>query len=81
MPESGLMSDPEKIWQCQTNNCGYVYDPGRENRKGKIPKGARFKDLPGSWRRAVCGGKRSVFANLQEQVSTKEVRCELPTAN
>ena len=23
------MSNPEKIWQCQTNNCGYACDPER----------------------------------------------------
>ncbi|MEJ2222847.1 MAG: rubredoxin, partial [Desulfobacterales bacterium] len=26
------------MYQCQTVNCGYIYDPDRGDRKGKIPK-------------------------------------------
>jgi rubredoxin len=81
MPKSELMSDPEEIRQCQTTNCGYMYDPERGDRKGKIPKGARFKDLPDSWRCPICGGTKKCFRPLTGAGSTKEVQCELPTAN
>jgi rubredoxin len=45
MPETEFMPELEEIWQCQTSNCGYLYDPERGDRKGKIPRGVRFEDL------------------------------------
>ena len=32
------MSDPKDMYQCQVANCGYIYDPDRGDRKGKIKK-------------------------------------------
>ncbi len=29
------MAKPEEMYQCQTVNCGYIYDPDRGDRKGK----------------------------------------------
>jgi rubredoxin len=81
MTESKLMSDPEEIWQCQTSNCGYLYDPERGDRKGKIPKGVKFEDLPETWRCPICGGTKMCFRPLAGEGSTTEVRCELPTGN
>jgi len=49
------VSKPEEMYQCQTVNCGYVYDPDRGDRKGKVPKGVQFKDLPEHWVCPVCG--------------------------
>jgi len=34
------------MWQCQMTNCGYIYDPNRGDKKGKVPQGTRFEDLP-----------------------------------
>jgi rubredoxin len=58
----GSMSDPKEMWRCQTANCGYVYDPERGDRKGKIPRGTKFEDLPDVWRCPVCGASRKSFA-------------------
>jgi len=33
------MANPEEMFQCQTVNCGCIYDPDRGNRKSKIAKG------------------------------------------
>ena len=74
------MTNPEEIWQCQTVNCGYQYDHGRGDRKGKIPKGVRFEDLPDSWKCPVCGGSKKCFRPLAGVGSDKPVPCELPTA-
>ncbi len=30
------MAKFEDMWQCQTANCGYIYDPDRGDKKGKI---------------------------------------------
>jgi rubredoxin len=59
-----LMAKPEDMWQCQTVNCGYIYDPDRGDRKGKIPKGTRFEDLPEDWKCPVCGAGKKMFRPL-----------------
>ena len=33
------MGDLSKVYQCQTPNCGYMYNPEKGDRKGKIEKG------------------------------------------
>lgn len=58
------MARPEDMWQCQTTNCGYIYDPDRGDRKGKIPKGTRFEDLPEDWKCPVCGAGKKMFKPL-----------------
>jgi len=62
--EVALMANPEDMWQCQTVNCGYIYDPDRGDRKGKIPKGTRFEDLPEDWKCPVCGAGKKMFRPL-----------------
>lgn len=52
------MAEPEEMYQCQSANCGYIYDPDRGDRRGKIPKGTRFEDLPEDWKCPVCGASK-----------------------
>jgi len=56
---------PEETYQCQTMNCGCLYDPDRGDRKGKIPKGTRFESLPDEWKCPVCGASRKMFRPLR----------------
>ncbi|MCD6295384.1 MAG: rubredoxin [Deltaproteobacteria bacterium] len=58
------MATPEQMYQCQTPTCGYIYDPDRGNRKGKIPKGTLFEDLPEDWKCPVCGARKKMFKPL-----------------
>ncbi len=58
------MSLPEEMYQCQTMNCGYIYDPDRGDRKGKIKKGTKFEDLPEGWKCPVCGATVKAFRPL-----------------
>ncbi len=58
------MSDPKDMWQCNVVNCGYIYDPTRGDRKGKIAKGVKFEDLPEEWRCPVCGASVKSFRCL-----------------
>ena len=58
------MSNPEEMYQCQTVNCGFIYDPDRGERKGKINKGTAFEDIPDDWRCPICGGTKAVFRPL-----------------
>lgn len=39
------MASPEEMYQCQTSNCGYIFDPDRSDRKGKIAAGTSFNEL------------------------------------
>lgn len=60
------MSEPKDMWRCQVVNCGYVYDPDKGDKKGKIPKDTSFADLPDSWKCPVCGATKKSFRCLVE---------------
>jgi rubredoxin len=60
------------MYQCQTATCGYIYDPDRGDRKGKIPKGVQFKDLPDNWVCPVCGAGKKMFKPLAGPGSARE---------
>jgi rubredoxin len=62
--EEDMMSKPEEMWQCQTANCGYIYDPARGDKKGKIPPGTKFEDLPEDWTCPLCGASKKMFRSL-----------------
>ncbi|MDA8239113.1 MAG: rubredoxin [Nitrospiraceae bacterium] len=52
------------MWQCQRANCGYIYDPKKGDRKGKIPPGTRFEDLPDDWTCPLCGAGKHMFKRI-----------------
>jgi rubredoxin len=52
------------MYQCQTTNCGYIYNPEKGDRKGKIPKGTPFEDLPEEWKCPICGAGKRMFRSL-----------------
>lgn len=58
------MVKPEEMWQCQTTNCGYIYNPEKGDRKGKIAKGTKFEDLPEDWKCPICGASKKAFRPL-----------------
>ncbi len=58
------MAEPENIYQCQTANCGYIYNPDKGDRKGKIAKGSDFTKLPDDWKCPVCGAGERAFKPL-----------------
>ncbi len=58
------MAQPEEMYQCRTVNCGYIYNPDKGDRKGKIPKGVRFEDLAEDWKCPICGGGKKLFKPL-----------------
>ncbi len=66
-PASAKAGGGEKdmsMYQCQTGNCGYIYRPEKGDRKGKIPAGTAFEDLPDDWRCPVCGASKKMFQKL-----------------
>lgn len=66
------MARPEDMWQCQTTNCGYIYNPDKGDRKGKISAGVLFQDLPEQWVCPVCGAGKRHFRPLAGPGSTAE---------
>ncbi|UCF87768.1 MAG: rubredoxin [Nitrospiraceae bacterium] len=52
------------MWQCQTVNCGYIYNPDKGDKKGGIPPGKSFGDLPEDWKCPVCGAGKKLFKSL-----------------
>ncbi len=58
------MVTAEEMYQCQTANCGYIYNPDKGDRKGKVPKGTKFEDLPDDWKCPVCGAGKKMFRSL-----------------
>jgi rubredoxin len=54
-------------WICL--ECHYIYDPAQGDRKGGIPPGVPFGDLPDTWRCPECGifkSKKGVFKKLDD---------------
>lgn len=66
------MAAPEEMWQCQTTNCGYIYNPDKGDRKGKIAPGTAFADLPETWKCPVCGASAKAFRPLAGPGSAQE---------
>lgn len=58
------MSDPKNMYQCQVNNCGYVYDPDKGEPKTSTPSGTTLKDIPDSWQCPFCGSSKKTFRPL-----------------
>ncbi len=58
------MANPEEMHQCQSASCGYIYNPDKGDRKGKIAKGTQFEDLPEDWKCPVCGSTKKMFKAL-----------------
>lgn len=58
------MSEEMKTYQCQMQNCGYMYMPAKGDKKGKIPKGTAFEDLPEDWKCPLCGANKKAFKEL-----------------
>ena len=69
------MANPEDMYQCQTANCGCIYDPDRGDRKAKIPKGTKFEEAPEDWKCPVCGAGKKCFRPLGGPGSAAEDGC------
>lgn len=55
----------EQKYQCPGPTCGYIYDPKRGDKKGKIPPGTPFEDLPDDWKCPLCGIGKRFFKPVQ----------------
>jgi rubredoxin len=67
------MSEGQDKFQCQgAATCGYIYDPDRGDKKGKIPKGVAFGNLPVDWKCPGCGVGKDRFKCLGEPECPEE---------
>ena len=64
------MANPEEMFQCQTVNCGCIYDPDRGDRRAKSPKGQRLRKFPRSGNARYAGRGKSVSVHLPERLGT-----------
>ncbi len=46
--------------------CRYIYDPAQGDKKGGIPEGTAFEDLPKDWVCPRCGATKDKFEVLKE---------------
>jgi len=53
------------MYQCQVGNCGYIYNEEKGDRKGKIPAGTKFEDLPEDWHCPLCGAGKHMFKKIE----------------
>jgi len=62
--EGNLAERRTIMWRCQAHNCGYTYDPVKGDKRGKIPPGVAFEDLPEDWKCPCCGASKKMFKKL-----------------
>lgn len=60
------MAEMKDMWRCQIENCDYVYNPDEGDRKGNIPPGTMFEDLPADWVCPICGASKKSFRRLTD---------------
>ena len=51
-----------KEYVCQ--QCGYIYDPKKGDKKNKIPPGVHFEELPDTYKCPLCGAPKARFAPM-----------------
>lgn len=55
------MAEETKLWQCQMQSCGYIYNAEKGCKKNKIEKGVPFEQLPDSYKCPLCGAGKKTF--------------------
>lgn len=66
MSESSIVTEPKEMWHCQITNCGYIYNPERGDKRGKILPGTEFELLSDDWHCPVCGASKKNFKPLTD---------------
>ncbi len=58
------MARPEAMYQCQGAQCGYIYNPDKGCKKGKVAKGTPWERVPEDYRCPSCGAGKKFFRPL-----------------
>jgi rubredoxin len=56
----------EEMYQYQMVNCGYINNPERGDKKGKIPAGTLLAELSEDWHCPCCGAGPKRFRRLAQ---------------
>lgn len=64
------MAKYEEMYQCQTSNCGYIYNPDKGCKKGKVDKGVCWAEVPEDYCCPTCGASKKMFRPLAGPGST-----------
>ena len=65
------MANPEQMFQCQGAQCGYIYNPDKGCKKGKVDKGICWDEVPEDYHCPSCGSGKKYFKPLAGPGSTK----------
>ena len=68
------MANIDEMYLCQTASCGYIYNPDRGDKKGKIPLDTRFEDLPDTWLCPCCGVGKGLFRCMDEPATWRSMQ-------
>ena len=52
------------MWMCQIPTCGYIYNPAKGDKKGKILPRTPFENSPEDWKCPICGTSKKSFRPL-----------------
>ena len=58
------MAEAQDMWICQVVNCGFIFNPDKGDKKGKIEKGIKFEELSEDWKCPICGASKKAFKCL-----------------
>lgn len=56
------VKDETQMHVCE--QCGYIYNPAKGDRKGNVPPGTEFSDLPDDWICPLCGARKTRFSPM-----------------
>jgi rubredoxin len=51
-----------QMYVCE--QCGYIYNPAKGDRKGNVSAGTEFKDIPDDWICPLCGARKTRFSPM-----------------
>lgn len=66
------MAKPEETYQCQSSNCGYIYNPDKGCKRGGVAKGTCWTDVPEDYKCKICGAGKKSFRPLAGPGSVAE---------
>ncbi|MBS3969237.1 MAG: rubredoxin [Clostridia bacterium] len=59
-----MTENQQKLYQCQMQSCGYIYNPEKGCKKGGIARGVCFENLPETYKCPLCKAGKKMFKVL-----------------
>jgi rubredoxin len=61
LPFATVRARAAETRECQTRDCGFVYDPAIGDPDHDVPPGVAFEDLPDDWACPNCGRAKELW--------------------